>query len=97
MSDSKFDINDLMEHTAGLDKTAGESDGLAEQMNEMFDRTGLNSRYASFINNVASGDVYMSACGRPYESESDRDRHEGQCEDCVDINHGVTPGSDDEE
>jgi len=40
--------------------------------------------------------AYESACGRPYEDEGDRDRHEGQCEDCVDINHGQEPGKDKE-
>ena len=34
---------------------------------------------------------YESACGRSYEDEGDRDRHEGQCEKCIDINHGQEP------
>jgi hypothetical protein len=33
--------------------------------------------------------MFRSFCGREYESELDKDRHEGQCDVCIDAYHGV--------
>jgi hypothetical protein len=41
--------------------------------------------------------MFRSSCGLEFELEADRDNHEGQCTDCIDILHGLFVDEEHEE
>lgn len=74
-------------------------DNVAKELNLLYAITNVDQltrdAIISIIDRVAEfeeiervPEEFLSVCGRKYESEADRDRHEGQCTTCIDRNHG---------
>lgn len=74
-------------------------DSVARELNLLYAITNVDQitrdaiisivdRVVEFEEIERAPEEFFAACGRKYESEIDRDRHEGQCNTCIDRNHG---------